>query len=97
MLLDADEAERQDRARSPEARWYQVEPTIPRDPYEGMTAKERLIAKARKKLPPKQDSPMKLPKRECIAHGTNQAVTETLNTYYQGLELGSASWNISKP
>lgn len=94
MLLDADEAERQDRVRAPEARWYQVEPTVPRDPYEGMTPKERLIAKARQKLPPKQDQPMKLPKRVYVADSTNQAVTETLATYYQGLGVESESWNI---
>ncbi|MEO8493852.1 MAG: FHA domain-containing protein [Planctomycetota bacterium] len=89
MLLEADEADRQDRARSPEARWYQIELVPPRDPYEGMTPKERLVAKARTKLPPKQDKPMKLPKRRYVAESANQAVTETLATYYQGLDVGA--------
>lgn len=97
MLLEADEADRQDRSRAPETRWYQVEPTVPRDPYEGMTPKERLMAKARQKLPPKQAQPMKLPKREYVADSANQAVSETLATYYQGLGIDSPNWNLSKP
>ncbi|MCA9118673.1 MAG: FHA domain-containing protein [Planctomycetaceae bacterium] len=95
MLLDADEAERRDRARTPEARWYQVEPNTPLDPFEGMTPKERLIAKARQKLPLKQAKPMKLPRREYRANSTSQAVTEMLATYYQGLDVDSNSWSIS--
>jgi len=86
MLLEADEADRQARSRSPELRWYQLEPAPPKDPFEGMTPKERLIAKARQKLPPKQDKPLKLPKRVYVANSTNQAVTESLATYYQGVD-----------
>ena len=96
MLVEADQADRQERALSPETRWYQIEPAVPRDPYEGMTPKERLVAKAREKLPPKQDKPMKLPKRRYVADSANQAVSETLATYYEGLKLDSAGWHISE-
>ena len=50
-----------------------------------MTPKERLIAKARTKIPPKQDQPMKLPKRRYVADSTQQAVAESLQTYYPSL------------
>ncbi len=97
MLLEADEADRRERTRSPETRWYQIESVPPRDPYEGMTPKERLIAKARKKLPPKQDQPMKLPKRRYVANSANEAVTECLATYYKGLDVDSVGWYVSEP
>lgn len=96
MLLEADEADRRERARSPEARWFQIEAAPPRDPYEGLTPKERLIAKARKKLPPKQDQPMKLPKRCYVADSANQAVTECLANHYQGLNVNSVGWYVSE-
>lgn len=97
MLLEADEADRRERASSPETRWYQVEPVPPRDPYEGLTPKERLIAKARKKLPPKQDEPMRLPQRRYVADNANQAVTECLATHYQGLNVDSVGRYFSEP
>ena len=96
MLVEADEADRRERTRSPETRWYQIESVPPRDPYEGMTPRERLIAKARKKLPPKQDKPMKLPKRRYVAHSTNHAVNEVLATHYQGLNVDPVGWSISE-
>jgi hypothetical protein len=86
MLLEADEADRRERKLSPDKRWYQIEPVEPPDPYEGMTPKERLIAKARAKIPPKQDNPKKLPGKLFVAGSINQAVSESLATHYQGLD-----------
>jgi predicted component of type VI protein secretion system len=90
MLLAADEVDRQERVHNPEERWYQIEPTEPRDPYEGMTPKERVIAKARKKLPPKQSKPAKLPRRRYVASSTEHAVIESLAIYYPGVDARSA-------
>ncbi len=94
LLLQADAAERQERAREPEGRWYQVEATVEKDPFEGMTPKERRVAKARMKLPPKQAKPMKLPKKQILAETTDQAVVESLATYYQGMTVESLGWNV---
>ncbi|MEO8498587.1 MAG: FHA domain-containing protein, partial [Planctomycetota bacterium] len=46
LLLEADRREAEERPA--DSRWFKIEPV---DPYEGMTEKERLIAKARKKIP----------------------------------------------
>jgi predicted component of type VI protein secretion system len=94
MLLEQDEVDRRRRAGSPEQRWYQIESVAAKDPYEGLTPKERLIAKARKKLPPKQDKPKKLPKRRLIATDTTQAVTQGLAMYFDGIDVGAAGWNV---
>lgn len=96
LLAEADEAERRERVRTPEARWYQIEKVPAADPYEGMTVKERLIAKARKKLPPKQDKPLKLPKHSYVAESTDQAVSECLATYFHGINPDSSGWNVSE-
>jgi predicted component of type VI protein secretion system len=84
-LLAADEIDRRERLAHPEERWYQIEPTEPRDPYEGMTPKERIIAKARKKIPPKRAKPSKLPKHHAVASSARHAVIENLAVYYPGL------------
>lgn len=95
MLLQADDTDRRERAASPQDRWYQIEPTPPpKDPYEGMTPKERLRAKARQKLPAKQDKPMKLPKRRYLASSTNQAVTDTLAMHFEGIDPQALGWAV---
>lgn len=73
LLLEADQREAvQDTADS---RWYKIE-TV--DPFEGMSEKERLQAKARKKIP-QQKRPMKLPK--LVAETADIAVRQTLAKY----------------
>ena len=94
MLLEADEADRRERVGSPAQRWYQIEPVATKDPYEGMTPKERLIAKARRKLPTRQDKPKKLPKRRYLAPDTQQAVTEGLAMYYDSTDVSGAGWSV---
>jgi len=61
LLLEADRSETGVASAddSADSRWYKIEPCDPRvDPYEGMSHKERLQAKARMKIP-QQSAPRK--------------------------------------
>lgn len=78
LLLEADRCEAERRAA--DSRWYKIEPV---DPYEGMTKKEKLQAKARKKVPQKI-APKKLPKR--VAESADVAVRQTLAKYTQSID-----------
>ena len=78
MLLEADRFEAGE--RSVDSPWYQIE-TV--DPYEGMSPKEKLEAKARKKIP-QQKRPQKLPKQ--IAQSSEVAIRQTLARYSDGIE-----------
>lgn len=78
MLLDSDQRESEKTASEPQ--WYKIEPV---DPYEGMSAKEKLQAKRRKKIP-SQTSPQKL--HALVAESVKGAAVQTLAKYGQGLE-----------
>ena len=78
LLLDADRREAEERPS--DSRWYKIEPV---DPYAGMSEKEKLQAKARKKIP-RQKRPQKLPKR--VAESTEVAVRQALAKHADGIE-----------
>lgn len=65
---------------SVDSRWYKIESV---DPFEGMSDKEKLQAKARKKIP-RQTGPQKLPKR--VAESADVAIRQTLAKYADGIE-----------
>jgi pSer/pThr/pTyr-binding forkhead associated (FHA) protein len=78
MLLESDRLDAEQ--RDSDSRWYRIEPV---DPYEGMSARERVQAKARKKIP-KPNRPRKLPKR--VADSPEAAVDEALAKMAKGIE-----------
>lgn len=78
LLLEADR--REPDTQFTDSRWYKIEQV---DPYEGMSEKERLQAKARAKIP-EQKRPQKLPKR--VAESSDIAVRQTLAKYSQSVK-----------
>ena len=98
MLVEADRQEAAD--QEPESRWYRIEPAEPVDPYEGMSKKEILRAKAREKIPTKQP-PRKLPK--LVTDSVHDAIGDTLakqgtdaDRYYRGAKPPQAAGKASK-
>jgi|CXWL01.1.fsa_nt_gi pSer/pThr/pTyr-binding forkhead associated (FHA) protein len=82
LLLEADRSEAG--VGSADSRWYKIEPcAAPVDPYEGMSHKEKLQAKARRKIP-QQSAPRKLPKR--VAESADAAIRQALAKYSDGVE-----------
>ena len=78
MLLEADRSATA--ASASDSPWYKIE-TV--DPYQGMSLKEKLLAKARQKIP-QQKRPQKLPKQTAVS--AEIAVQQTLAKYSDGIE-----------
>ena len=83
MLVEADQVENAVNDQNPDSRWYQLERATTSDPYEGMTPKEKRVAKARAKIP-KQKAPQNLPKR--VSDTIHDAIDDTLAKYSNGID-----------